>query len=554
MKRQRYQDLDPDDIFLDASNLGDFDTSRLQGRVERPVSRTALFAVGIAFTVACLVFGYQVVMLQVVKGDAYALAAQANRLAHSLVFAERGVIYDRTGEELAWNEPGDTSYASRTYTPLSGLSHLLGYVQYPREDDRGLWWRTEYKGIAGAESIFDTLLGGVNGKEIVEVDARGTVTRGSIVETPQNGGSVTLSIDAELQHQLYDILARHAQVHGFIGAASVIMDVRTGELLALTSFPEFSSQALTDADQDALAAFNADPHKPFVDRAVAGQYTPGSIVKPLFAAAALQENIISSEKAIYSPGYITIPNPYNPDQPTIMKDWRAHGWTTMREAIAVSSDVYFYAIGGGYEDQRGLGITQLDVYARKFGLGSMTGIPLEGESEGVIPTPEWKAKIFDGDDWRLGDTYNTSIGQYGFQVTPIQMVRAVAAIANGGQLMLPQLVASSTPETTNTGVEPRNLKVVREGMRLAVTSDVGTARSLNMQGIQLAGKTGTAELGSRKQFMNSWVVGFWPADNPRYAFATVLERAPAGTLSGAAPAMRPFFEWLLQNRPEYVEY
>jgi penicillin-binding protein 2 len=234
-----------------------------------------------------------------------------------------------------------------------------------------------------------------------------------------------------------------------------------------------------------------------------------------------------------------------------MKDWRAHGWTNMRQAIAVSSDVYFYAIGGGYQNQPGLGISRLDSYAHRYGLGEMTGIVLPGEVEGLVPTPEWKESIFGDDPWRLGDTYNTSIGQYGFQVTPVQMVRAVGAIANGGDLMVPQIVASSTPETTALGIPDEYLSVVREGMRLAVSdSSVGTARAINVSGMELAGKTGTAEVGSRKQYMNSWVIGFWPASNPKYAFATVLEKAPAGTLSGAAPSMNPFFYWLLQNRRE----
>jgi penicillin-binding protein 2 len=225
----------------------------------------------------------------------------------------------------------------------------------------------------------------------------------------------------------------------------------------------------------------------------------------------------------------------------------------MRRAIAVSSDVYFYTIGGGFESQKGLGIAKLDEYARSFGLGALAGIPLLGEAAGVIPTPEWKAEVFGEDEpWRLGDTYITAIGQFGFQITPLQAARYAAAIANGGNLMEPQLVKDTSPAFSRVGISDEHLQVVREGMRASV-ADGGTAAALNMGGISISGKTGTAEIGDRKQFMNSWVIGFWPSDNPRYAFATVLERAPAGTLSGASPAMAGFFEWLTVSKPEYVD-
>ena len=228
----------------------------------------------------------------------------------------------------------------------------------------------------------------------------------------------------------------------------------------------------------------------------------------------------------------------------------------MRTALAVSSDEYFYTIGGGFGDQAGLGIARLDEYARLFGLGTPTGIALRGEQAGVIPTPEWKARVFPQDPtWRIGDTYHTAIGQYGFQVTPLQAARFAAAIANGGKLLTPQLLASSTPEYTDIGIPDSYLQIVREGMRLAVTSNRqdATVRFFNMPGIELAAKTGTAQIGTHNQWMNSWSVGFWPASHPKYAYAVVLEQAPAGTPSGAAPGLLPFFHWLIETHPEYLD-
>ncbi|MBI2048300.1 MAG: hypothetical protein HYT30_00010 [Parcubacteria group bacterium] len=548
-------DITPGDIFLDASNLPGLSVEQFEGRIVQPVSPRTIWMIGAGFALVAIAFIWQLFNLQIQNGAQFAAVAQENRLAHSLLFAQRGVIYDRTGKELVWNESAeDLPYALRKYSELPGLSHVLGYVRYPKTDTAGVWWRTELAGVSGAESVFDAVLAGKNGTEMAEVDAHGDIQRRSLIAPPRDGGSVRLSIDAEMQSKLYTTLAKHAETHHFVGGAGVILDVMTGEIIALTSVPEYKSQILTNGDRALVAEYSGDSRTPFLNRALAGVYTPGSIVKPLFAAAALAEGIIAPDKQIFSPGFISIPNPYNPDKPTIIKDWRAHGWTAMREAISVSSDVYFFSIGGGYEDQKGLGISRIDTYARKFGLGKPTGFDYGGESEGVIPTPEWKKEVFGEEEpWRLGDTYNTSIGQYGFQVTPMQMVRAVAAIANGGTLPAPHMLASSTPVHTPIGIDDEYLQVVREGMRLAVTSNLGTARALNIAGFPIAGKTGTAELGSRKQYMNSWVVGFWPYDKPQYAFAVVLERAPAGTLSGAAPAMRPFFEWVAHHESDDTE-
>ncbi|MEK7628749.1 MAG: penicillin-binding transpeptidase domain-containing protein [Patescibacteria group bacterium] len=552
-RRKSSGEITPDDIFLDSSNLPSLSVEQFEGRVEKPVSPLALWAIGVVFLLVAGTYSWESVDLQLVKGEELTALAEANRLTHTIVFAQRGVISDRKHIELAWNEVGEAEHLLRRYRDVPGLAHVVGYVRYPRADNAGVWWRTEASGVAGAELIFDGELAGVNGKAMAEIDANRVVHRRSIIDPPRDGRSMVLSIDSEMQSKLHTTIQNHATRNGFQGGAGVIIDVKTGEIIALASAPEFKSQDVVDANPAVVRELATGELKPFLNRAIAGVYAPGSIVKPFFAVAALNEQIISPLKEIFSPGFITIPNQYNPDKPTIIKDWRAHGWTAMRDAIAVSSDVYFFAVGGGYEDQKGLGISRLETYAARFGFGKETGIALPGEVTGLIPTPEWKKDTFNGEEWRLGDTYNTSIGQYGFQVTPLQAVVATAALANGGKRLIPSLRASSTPESTDIGINSEFLSVVREGMRKAVTSDKGTARSLNISGIDIAAKTGTAEVGARKQYMNSWVIGFWPAENPQYAFAVVLERAPAGTLSGAAPAMRGFFEWLIHRDDQTAE-
>jgi len=561
-KRARIHEIAPDEIFLDSSNLPAHESSQFEGRVVSLLSRRSIFAVGAVFALIILVFAGRAFSLQVVQGNALADISRNNTLQSSIIFATRGVIYDKTGRELAWNEAqtasstaSTTPFALRTYTSLPGLSHLLGFIQYPKADKSGTWWREDYAPISGVELSFNSTLEGKNGSTVIETDAHGAVQRENIVVPPVNGAPLDLSIDADVQSELYSIMSAHAKQEGFTGGAGVIMDVETGQILAITSFPEYDNQSFTDGVSSVISAQTADPSTPLLDRAISGLYAPGSIVKPIFAAAALNENIISPDKQIDSVGQISVPNTYDPKSPSIFRDWTAHGWIDMRTAIAVSSDEYFYTIGGGYGGQQGLGINGIDKYAALFGLGSETGIALSGEQAGVVPSPAWKAITFPDDPtWRIGDTYHTAIGQYGFQITPVQAVRYIAAIANGGKMLTPQLLASSTAQFTELGIPDADLEVVREGMRLGVTSNRSDAieKFFDIPGIEIAGKTGTAQIGAQNQWENSWAVGFWPASHPRYAYAVVLEHAPAGVLSGAAPGMLPFFQWLIANHPEYI--
>lgn len=333
------------------------------------------------------------------------------------------------------------------------------------------------------------------------------------------------------------------------------MDVHTGEILALTSFPEYSSNVMTQGKDSAIiAGYQKDTNNPFLNRAVSGLYTPGSIVKPFIALGALVEKIIDPQKKILSTGALELVNPYDPTQKTVFKDWKAHGWVDMREALALSSNVYFYTIGGGFENQKGLGITNIEKYVRMMGLGEKTGIDVPNEIEGIIPNPEWKKKVFDGDDWRLGDTYHTSIGQYGFQLTPIQEARSVAAIANKGTLLTPTILDKKTHPTKTSvrevTIDDGYFKIVQEGMREAVFTV--TAGALNLPYVAVAAKTGTAELGVSKLLVNSWVTGFFPYDNPKYSFAIILEKGARTNQLGATYVMRQLLDWMKINSPEYL--
>jgi penicillin-binding protein 2 len=331
------------------------------------------------------------------------------------------------------------------------------------------------------------------------------------------------------------------------------MDVETGEILAMTSFPSYDPEVMADGDNtELISSYNNDDRLPFLNKVVSGVYTPGSIVKPFVAYGALAEKTISPSKHIVSTGQISVPNPYDPSHPSIFRDWRAQGDMTMREAIAFSSNVYFYIIGGGFGDQPGLGITRLNKYYRLFGMGSTTGINLATEQSGVVPNPEWKKETFH-DDWRLGDTYFTSIGQYGFQVTPLQMLRAYAALANGGKLLTPHVIKDKQSEAIDLGLNADYLQIIYEGMRKTVTYPGGTARGLERSDVAIAAKSGTAEIGAGNAYVNSWAAGFWPYEKPRFAFILMMDKAPRSNSLGATKIMGKVMEWIAQNRPEYLQ-
>lgn len=548
--------IDPDEIFLDSSNLPQFDTDQFEGRIERPINRSTFIWLGMFFLLVGVVYSSKLWILQVKNGEAYEIRSENNHLKHTTVFSSRGVIYDRNKVALAWNDINpDGEFSLRKYLPTQGLAHVVGYLRYPAKDKSGNFYNDAFIGKDGVEEYFNQELTGTNGLKITETDALNKVKSESTLIPPKPGSNLTLAIDSRVQEKMYEVIKSSAEERGFSGGAGVLMDVNTGEIVAITSYPEYDQNIMTEgADSTAIASFLTRKDTPFIDRAVSGLYVPGSIMKPFIAMGALEEKIISPEKSILSTGAITIPNRFNPSLPTIFKDWKVHGWVDMRRAIAVSSDEYFYTIGGGYGDQAGIGILNIEKYVRMFGFGSTTGIDMIGEKKGTIPSPEWKKEMFDGEDWKLGNTYHSSIGQYGFQTTVIQAARAVAAMANGGKLVTPTVLLNNNSTDKKVETLPfskENFKIVEEGMRLSVTE--GVAQGLNMSDLHVAAKTGTAELGVSKSFVNSWVTGYFPYENPQYAFAILMERGDRNNLVGATSVMRKLLDWMKIHTPEYTQ-
>lgn len=560
-QRRNYQDIDPDLIFLDSKNLPDFDLHQFEGRLERPISSKSFYFLSFFIFLVAVAFLFKIGSLQIINGNYYRERSENNKLKQILVFAPRGIIYSRNGAQLAWNQKSDESiedkydFPVRKYVDDPGFGTLLGFIKYPAKDKAGFYYEEEFLPKDGLELYLEEMLRGRNGFEFLETTVTGEIVSQNVAEPSRNGQNAMISIDSRIQSELYRQIESLAQKVGFQGGAGVIMDVDSGEILAMTSFPEYDPEIMTAGEnKEVINQYFDNPFNPFLNRVISGLYTPGSIIKPFMALAALEEKIITPEKEIVSTGQLVIPNPYNPELPSIFKDWKAHGAVDMRRALAVSSDVYFYQIGGGFEGQKGLGIERIKKYLESFGFTKKTGFDNTKELSGIIPSPEWKAKNFDGEVWRVGDTYNTAIGQYGMQITPIQAVVATAALANDGYLRVPEILFTAT-STVRSGIKVKglleNFKIAKEGMRQAVKE--GTAIGLNVPYVEIAGKTGTAELGARKQFVNSWVIGFFPYEKPKYAFALVMERGPVKNLTGATYVMRQLFDWMSVNTPEYFE-
>ncbi len=550
-KNSSKQRINPDEVFIDALNLPEFDTHQFEGHLEKPIPKYIIFITGIFFFIITSVFIYQSFKLQVVNGEEYLNLSKNNRLEYSPIFANRGTIKDRLGTNLAWNIPGGRNdFSLRRYIGEEGLSHLLGYIKYPTKDNSGFYYRNNFKGKDGIEKTMNEKLNGENGLKIIEINALSETVSESEVRSEKDGDCVELSIDSRVQSAMHNFIKKTALENDFRGGAGVMMNVKNGETLAITSWPEYNSQVLSKGEEDIINSYNKNPNKPFLNRAIAGLYAPGSIIKPFIALAALEENVISPQKEILSTGSISIPNPYYPKKTTIFKDWKAHGLVNMKEALAVSSNVYFYEIGGGYEKQKGLGIDRIKKYMKLFGMGGKTGIKLNSEKKGVIPSPKWKKENFEDGTWRIGDTYHTTIGQYGFQTTPIQMARAISTISNGGGLNTPVLIKNTTTEKTELPFKSENLEVVKSGMRQAVKE--GTATGLDVGYVKVAAKTGTAETGSVESRVNSWVIGFFPYKNPKYSFAVVMEEGLFKNHIGGVYVMRQLFDWMHQNTPEYL--
>ncbi|OGI83389.1 hypothetical protein A2997_01540 [Candidatus Nomurabacteria bacterium RIFCSPLOWO2_01_FULL_36_10b] len=546
-KHAKHAEISPDEIFLDSSNVSSFDEQQLEGFIERPLPKRIFILVGLIVITVLFLFFVQLIRLQVFQGHEYARLAENNRVNRITLFSERGIIYDRFNVKLAWNEESENSepFSRREYINKEGFGHLLGYISYPKKDSNNIYWQDSIIGREGVEHIFNKQLQGIHGAILQETDARSNSTSVVGMINPEPGDNITLSIDSRIQSALAESIEYMVEQFDYKAGSGIIMDIHTGEIIAITNVPEYNPMILSEGiDTTRIKEYLTSKSGYFINRAISGLYTPGSIIKPFIALAALQEEAINEWTTILSTGQIEVPNPYDKNKPSIYRDWKSdgHGVVGVKDALANSVNTFFYAIVGGYRGQKGIGIDVLNKYVELFEIGSSTKSIFPHEADGTIPSPKWKKKVFN-EPWRLGDTYITAIGQFGFQVTPIQMVRATSAIANGGILLIPHIIAGETTVSQIiSGINPNNYNIVREGMRKTVTG--GTATVLNISNPHIAAKTGTAQVGALRNQVNSWVIGFYPYEDPQYAFTVVMEKGPSVGIVGASWAIRHMFDIL----------
>ena len=542
-KNKKYRQIDVDEIFMDSFNVAGFHRDSLEGILEDPIQKNVFVFLGAAFFVVAIIFLSRIGFLQIAKGEDFAHRAQDNYLREIIVEPERGIIFDRNKNTLTTNEK-----ESGRHYPTEGFLHSIGFLT--RKDNVFL-----STGASGLEALYDEVLKGNPGKVIEEINAKSEVVGSGFVVESRSGGGLLTSLDFGLQLKLSESIKFTAETYGFTGGAGVIINPKTGEVLALSSAPEFDPNILIESPKrDVVNRLVNDPKKPFFNRAVSGLYPPGSIVKPAVAAAALAEGIIDSKKEILSSSPITIKNPFSPNKPDIFPDWKQHGWVDMKKALAVSSDIYFYTVGGGHEDQKGLGVWNIEKYFREFGFGKKTGIDLPGEKEGFLPDPE--KETGDGRKWGIGDTYHLAIGQGDLQVTPVQMAFYASLLAGKGEAMYPHIVSAVLDKDNNilekfsyyshevNGISKEIFNEVREGMRDAVR--YGTAVGLSGYPLDIAAKTGTAEIGNTGR-VHSWSIGFLPYEDPKIAWAIVMENGSVANTVGGTFVASQMIQWLVAN-------
>lgn len=456
----------------------------------------------------------------------------------------------------------------RYYPHGPDFAHVVGYLgRINAQDVLRLNMRnyagSSHTGKTGIERFYEDILHGTTGHKQVEVNAQGRVIRELSVTPPIAGQDLILSIDIDLQRVARDALGDH-------DGAVVAIDPRNGEVLALVSKPGFDPNLFVNGiSHRDFAALQADPHKPLFNRALSGQYPPGSTIKPVIALAGLEERITTAERRMFAAGYYQLPG-----HERRFRDWRrsGHGWVDMNRAIVVSSDVYFYDLG------HKLGIDRMHAMLHTFGLGTLTGIDTTGERPGVNPSREWK-RAAQNTAWFPGETIINAIGQGYMLMTPVQLADVASTLANRGQRVQPRLLRAIRESTDAEPVlqptkvlepikaDPRHWEAIHQSLIDAVHARQGTAwNSIGSRNLpfKIAGKTGTAQvfsLGQDQEYRESeldrrlWdhalFIAYAPADNPIIALGVLVEHGGGGGRV-AAPIAREVMDYYLTPRFAHI--
>ncbi|GBD33917.1 Peptidoglycan D,D-transpeptidase MrdA [bacterium HR34] len=581
------------------------------------LKRQAIILISVSIFVF-LFFAGKILFTQIVKGSEFENVSLQNAFMEKKLKANRGVIYDRNMNQLAFNDiqfnlvlnlenynlseikneiyniskvidldsdeesllkviedaknngkdkfilkenlpyenvlsfyalPYDFKFVSlerdvkRFYENGPYFSHIIGYTSKITleewKENKDIYDIYDVVGRAGVEKVYEEYLRSSPGKIVYKRDARNNAIGKVVEQPPSPGSSVVLTIDKNLQEFIFDSLEKQVKDKKADGGVVIVMKPKTGEILSLVSYPSYDNNIFSKGTfQDIESLFN-DKSRPMFNRAISGIGFPtGSTIKPFIGVAGLAEGIVNEfTKFDTSSGKIIVRNPYNKDIVYEFHDWQPHGLVDIRKAIAVSSNIYFYIVGGGYKDFKGLGVEKVKSWLEKFGFSKKTQIDLTSEGEGFIPYPEWKKDKLK-ENWYIGDTYNLSIGQGYFSATPIELITAYSGIANDGYIVKPRVVKeiinSETKEVVRTFepeilysnlAEKRIFRIIKEGMRQSV--EYGTATFLNDLPVKVGAKTGTAQIGIKTEagedIIHSWIVTFYPYDNPEIIIIAMLE-------------------------------
>ena len=473
------------------------------------------------------------------------------------------LIIETSNEEL----PGINieKNPNRDYQEAEYFSHIIGYTGKINDEEYSNLKNQSYSlndkiGKGGIEEYYEQSLRGKNGRKQVEVDSLGKVKKTIATEEPTPGADLVLSIDKDFQIATHNILKEGAREAGSGKAVALAMNPQTGEILSLVSLPTFDNNLFANGiSAEDYTQLIEDTDEPLFNRAISGKYPPGSTVKPIVGAKALDESVVTTSTIIVDKGSIDVPNKYNPDIIYHFIGWETTGLGAMDiySAIAMSSDIYFYVVAGGFEQQEGMGTQRLIGNYKDFGIGEVLGIDLPFESKGFVPSPEWKQET-KGEEWYLGDDYNIGIGQGDLLATPLQVAEFTSAVANGGILYKPHIVKKiiDNSEDLIKIVEPQvirkdivssdSINIAKEAMRRTVTD--GTAKALNIDNLAIAGKTGTSQYGTEDK-THAWFTCFAPYDNPEIVVTVLVEGGGEGSKT-AVPIAGDILEAYFTHKQE----
>lgn len=562
--------LEPEEILLDTKER----KTKEKGRLEVPIKNNVFMVVFGLFIFIFLVVIARTSQLVFAGGDKMKRAAVENYLRVIYYEAPRGLVYSKDGKVLVENikfpiskkntkvgEKKERQYY-RKYIDSFYFSPIMGYTREASEaelkSDTSYYEFGDWIGKDGIEKEYENYLRGKKGIREIIVDSKGKILSDKIKRQPEIGDKIILNIDYGLQKKIYDTIKKRVPQKD---AVAIAVNPQNGAILALLSIPSDDNNIFSQKKISVSQLKQLEKQRKIynINKAISARFPSGSIIKPLIAAAALQEKVISTRTTINCHGKVIIPNPWFPEKPTIKKDNKTHGLTNLNKAIAESCNVFFFTVGGGYKDFDGLGIKRIKKYLDAFYIEKNLDIDLPGETVGFVPSKEWFDKEMKKQmrrNWSISDVYDASIGQGFFAAPPLHMAMALASIANGGKIYQPQIVDKIETKKGLKDIKPKvlnkdfinneNLIAVKKAMRYCVTSPSGSCRRLRSLPVESAGKTGTAE-SDKGDLTHAWFVAFAPYHNSKIFLLVFVEYGGGGE-SVAEPIAKDVLEWYFKDK------